>query len=86
MAAAKEAMKEYQSQVPEGSNIECEVISGQRIPDAINHYAAAHDVDLIALSTHGRTGWRHLALGSVAEAVLRQAEVPVITFPRKKEK
>lgn len=62
--------------------VKCEVVSCDRIPTAINQYAEEHQVDLIAISTHGRTGWRHLALGSVAEDVLRHSEVPVITFPR----
>jgi nucleotide-binding universal stress UspA family protein len=35
--------------------------------------------DLIVMGTHGRTGWRHVVLGSVAEAVLRQAPCPVFT-------
>jgi nucleotide-binding universal stress UspA family protein len=41
----------------------------------------AHEagVDLIVMGTHGRTGWRHAVLGSVAEAVLRQALCPVFT-------
>jgi nucleotide-binding universal stress UspA family protein len=34
--------------------------------------------DLIAMTTHGRTGFGRLLLGSVAEAVLRQSGVPVI--------
>jgi nucleotide-binding universal stress UspA family protein len=38
-------------------------------------------VDLIVLGTHGRTGIQHLLLGSVAERVVRQATVPVITVP-----
>ncbi len=37
--------------------------------------------DLIVLGTHGRTGIRHLLLGSVAERVVRSAKVPVITVP-----
>jgi hypothetical protein len=32
------------------------------------------------MGTHGRTGLSHWLLGSVAEKVLRQAEVPVITL------
>lgn len=41
--------------------------------------AAAHaaNVDLIAMSTHGRSGLGRLLFGSVAEQVLRRAEVPV---------
>ena len=35
--------------------------------------------DLIVMSTHGRTGLRHVLLGSVAEKVVRFAKVPVLT-------
>jgi len=40
---------------------------------------AARDVqaDLIAMTTHGRSGLRRLMFGSVAEAVLRQSDIPV---------
>jgi len=34
---------------------------------------------LIAMGTHGRRGLKHLLLGSVAEKVVRAAEVPVLT-------
>jgi nucleotide-binding universal stress UspA family protein len=42
-------------------------------------YAAMHDIDLIVLGTHGRTGVKRLLLGSVAEKIVRLAEVPVLT-------
>jgi nucleotide-binding universal stress UspA family protein len=35
--------------------------------------------DLIAIGTHGRTGFSHLLLGSVAEKVVRLADRPVLT-------
>ncbi len=42
-------------------------------------------VDLIVIATHGRTGFKHFALGSIAERVIRQAPCPVLvtraTFP-----
>ncbi len=34
--------------------------------------------DLIAMTTHGRSGLGRLVFGSVAQAVLRQADVPVL--------
>jgi universal stress protein A len=34
-------------------------------------------VDLIVMGTHGRTGARHFLLGSVAEAIVRDAPCPV---------
>jgi len=35
--------------------------------------------DLIVMATHGRKGFRHIVLGSVAEAVVREAPCPVLT-------
>ena len=42
--------------------------------------AAARETgaDLIAMTTHSRSGFGRLLLGSVAEAVLRRAEIPVV--------
>jgi len=37
------------------------------------------DVDIIVMSTHGRTGIRHTVIGSVAEKVVRYALCPVLT-------
>lgn len=35
--------------------------------------------DLVAMGTHGRSGFAHLLLGSVAEKVVRRASCPVLT-------
>ncbi|MCZ7575292.1 MAG: universal stress protein [Ardenticatenaceae bacterium] len=35
-------------------------------------------VDLVAMATHGRTGFRRIVLGSVADTVLRSVSVPVL--------
>ncbi|RME22566.1 MAG: universal stress protein [Deltaproteobacteria bacterium] len=44
--------------------------------------AAARDVGatMIIMGTHGRRGLRRLVEGSVAEAVMRRAEIPVVTI------
>jgi nucleotide-binding universal stress UspA family protein len=36
-------------------------------------------VDLVVMATHGRRGLKHLVLGSVAERVVRESTVPVLT-------
>jgi nucleotide-binding universal stress UspA family protein len=41
-------------------------------------YAATHAVDLIAMATHGRGGWKRVALGSVADKVMRGTTVPLL--------
>jgi nucleotide-binding universal stress UspA family protein len=42
--------------------------------------AAEEKVDLIVMATHGRTGFSHLFMGSVAERVVRTASCPVLTI------
>lgn len=42
-------------------------------------YARKHNIDLIVLSTHGRTGLSHVIMGSVAESIVRTAPCPVLT-------
>jgi K+-sensing histidine kinase KdpD len=39
-------------------------------------YAARHGIDLIVIGTHGHTGVSRALLGSVAEAVVRRADLP----------
>lgn len=42
--------------------------------------AAAEQIDLIVMSTHGRTGFTRWMLGSVTEKVLREAPCPVLVI------
>jgi nucleotide-binding universal stress UspA family protein len=49
-----------------------------RIDDAVEEEAKEWPADLIVIGTHGRRGFRHLMLGSVAEGVLRVATKPVL--------
>jgi nucleotide-binding universal stress UspA family protein len=59
-----------------GIRVATEVRRGQPPAEII---AAGRETgaDMIAMTTHGRSGFGRLLFGSVAEAVLRQAEVPV---------
>jgi nucleotide-binding universal stress UspA family protein len=47
----------------------------------IIHCAEEFGADLIVLGTHSRTGFDRLLMGSVAEHVVRHAEVPVLVVP-----
>ena len=50
-----------------------------RPAEEIQRYAADHDADLVATGTRGRHGEYRFVLGSVAEALVRDAPMPVLT-------
>ncbi|MGP8216859.1 MAG: universal stress protein [Bacteroidia bacterium] len=47
----------------------------------IRNVARSKKADLIIMGTHGRTGLRHLLMGSVAEFVIRHSTIPVLVVP-----
>ena len=49
--------------------------------DEVVAFAKAKDVGLIVIGSHGRSGFRHAILGSVAERVIRGAHCPVLIVP-----
>ncbi|MBP6180397.1 MAG: universal stress protein [Flavobacterium sp.] len=51
--------------------------------EVILNVAKEWDADIIVLGTHGRTGFSHLIMGSVAEKVIRHSEIPVFIIPIK---
>lgn len=46
----------------------------------ILYFADSIDADMIAMATHGRTGFAHVLAGSIAEDVVGKARRPVLTF------
>ena len=67
----------------QGVRVAIQVRFGEAVPEIL---AGAREVeaDLIAMTTHGRGGLGRLLFGSVAEAVLRQAEIPVFMMRQTK--
>lgn len=55
-----------------------EATKGARIAEQIVDQAKAWPADLIIVGTHGRQGFHHFLLGSVAEGVARIAPIPVL--------
>lgn len=51
---------------------------GSAVDRAIRAYVDEHDIDLVVIGTHGRSGLDRYLLGSVAEKIVRTAPVPVL--------
>lgn len=57
--------------------------SGTEIAAALLAEAYRHRAELFVMGTHGRRGLAHLFLGSVAEAVIQTADIPVVILRAK---
>ena len=77
--AATANMKRLESELS-GIPHECSMESDADPWTIIRRQISELRVDLIVLGTHGRTGIPRLLLGSVAEEIFRQSEVPVLTI------
>lgn len=51
--------------------------------EGIIYFADSINADMIAMATHGRTGFAHVLAGSIAEEVVSHAKRPVLTFVTK---
>ncbi|MBX3444089.1 MAG: universal stress protein [Planctomyces sp.] len=68
-------------QLPPADQAPAKVVRATRsghVEREIVKYAEEHDVDLLVIGTHGRTGIAHWFMGSVAEKVVRFAHCPVL--------
>ncbi len=64
-----------------GVDLTVDATGGPSVREAILDYAEQHDVDILAMATHGRSGLRRLVMGSIVEEVLRHSQVPVLVIP-----
>jgi nucleotide-binding universal stress UspA family protein len=62
----------------EGVEVTGQVMLDNSPSNGVLHFAAEHDIDLIAMATHGRGGVARMVLGSVTDKVLRGAHHPVL--------
>jgi nucleotide-binding universal stress UspA family protein len=77
LAEAREYLRPLAAQLAaRGVRVRTEVRHGDTITEIIG-CAKTMGADLIAMTTHGRGGLGRVLFGSIAEAVLRQAEIPV---------
>jgi nucleotide-binding universal stress UspA family protein len=61
-----------------GLRVETEVTTHDDIAAGIVQEAIADSADMIVMATHGRSGWKRLTLGSVAQEVLHTAWLPLL--------
>ena len=82
-AIRREAAQDYLRDVAErlreqGVRASGVAFLGGGVADTLLHLARPERVGLLAMATHGRGGIRRLVLGSVADKLVRAAEVPVL--------
>jgi nucleotide-binding universal stress UspA family protein len=66
-----------------GVKVDVQIQTGHSIKE-IYAETKSPDVDLVVISTHGRSGFNRMLLGSVAEHVVRYAECPVLVVPSRR--
>lgn len=67
----------------EGVEPETRLLEGESIPLTIAKAVKELNVDLVVMSSHGRSGIKKLILGSVAQSLLSELEVPVLVVKAK---
>jgi nucleotide-binding universal stress UspA family protein len=80
----KEALKQVENLAQEkGVSFASVVVEGNPGSEIIR-YAESSGMDIIILGAVGRTGLDKFLLGSVAEKVVRNSKIPVLTVPRER--
>ena len=82
---AQEDAKDYLAKLAEalrkdGVAAETAIVSGKPDHELLD-YVKENQIDLVIMSTHGRTGISRWVLGSVADRVLHHCPVPVLLVP-----
>ena len=83
--ASEDLLRMLKEVLPPDPDVEYEhrLINGDP-STAIATLAEEEGADMIVMGTHGRTGLTRLLMGSVAEAVVRRAPCPVLTYKQTK--
>ena len=76
---AKKAMQDFAKKL-RLQNYTMNIFSDWSEEEGILHFASSINADLIAMATHGRTGFAHVLVGSIAEDVVNHASKPVLTY------
>ncbi|HVF50139.1 MAG TPA: universal stress protein [Pyrinomonadaceae bacterium] len=83
-SAARELPKIAQSEECAGLEVEDLIVHGEAASEIVR-VAREREVDLIVISSHGRTGLGRMFFGSTAESVVRHAHCPVLVVKPEKQ-
>ncbi|HEY0100777.1 MAG TPA: universal stress protein [Pyrinomonadaceae bacterium] len=85
-SATRELPKLGARQECAGLDVEELLVRGDAAGEIVR-VARERDIDLIVISSHGRTGWGRMLFGSTAESVVRHAHCPVLVVkPKESDK
>lgn len=84
-AVVKKYMEDYAKKL-QLKNYTINVYNDISEEDGIIYFADSIHADMIAMATHGRTGFAHVLAGSIAEDVVNHSKRPVLTFVVKHRK
>ena len=79
VSGAEKAMAQFVSENFEGVETKAEVVVGYAAEDILE-IAAKEEADMIVMGTHGRKGIDRILFGSVAERVVKNSHLPVLTI------
>lgn len=75
---AEKTMRDFCQNKLAGHAVGCQVLIGDPATELVN-FIEENDIDLVVMGTHGRKGINRLVFGSVAESLIRNSPVPVMT-------
>jgi nucleotide-binding universal stress UspA family protein len=81
-AVVKKSMADFARKL-QLKNFTINVFNDLTEEEGIIYFAESINADMIAMATHGRTGFAHVLAGSIAEDVVSHSKRPVLTFVTK---
>lgn len=80
LSEAEHSLREFVESTLGGDAVKPDTLVREALPaDGIRQVSRETGAGLIVMGTHGRKGWNRWTLGSVAERVLRESTIPVLT-------
>lgn len=77
-SSAEEYLSGVKNRLNPNSSVEITTIEGEHVAETILDYAAANEIDLIIIASHGRSGVSRWLRGSVADRILHGGCLPIL--------